>query len=141
MIEFNLNIQGYYRDEVRSRFPNIACIYFVYRGVLNIEDNTCLLKELIYIGQTSDLKERFSEHEKREDFLSLCEKGEMLFYTYAEIKGDESIRKRIEATLIYELCPQLNVQGIVKFEYPVTKIIVEGNRHAFVPASITAPSY
>lgn len=65
----------------------------------------------------------------------------MLFYTYAEIKGDENVRKRIEAALIYELRPQLNVQTIDNFTYPVTKIIVEGNRHAFVPASITAPSY
>lgn len=141
MTEYNLNIQGYYRDEIRSRFPNVACVYFVYRGVLNIDDNTCFLKELIYIGQTSDLNKRFSEHDKREDFLSLCEKGEMLFYTYAEVNSCENVRKHIEAALIYELRPQLNVQAIRSFDYPKTKIIVEGNRHAFVPASITAPSY
>ena len=94
MVEFKLNIQGYYRDEIRGRFPNIACVYFVYRGVLNLEDRTCSLKELIYIGQTSNLNERFSEHEKREDFLSLCERGEMLFYTYAEITSSENSRDR-----------------------------------------------
>jgi hypothetical protein len=141
MVEFKLNIQGYYRDEIRGRFPNIACVYFVYRGVLNLEDRTCSLKELIYIGQTSNLNERFSEHEKREDFLSLCERGEMLFYTYAEITSSENSRKHIEAALIYELRPQLNVQAIGSFDYPKTRIIVEGNRHAFVPASIIAPSY
>lgn len=141
MTEYNLNIQGYYRDEIRSRFPNVACVYFVYRGVLNFENNTCFLKQLIYIGQTSNLNNRFSEHEKREDFLSLCDKGEMLFYTYAEIKEDENVRKRIEAALIYELRPQLNLHAIGNFAYPITKIIVEGNRHAFVPASIIAPSY
>ena len=141
MIEYNLKIQGYYRDEIRSHFPNVACVYFVYRGVLNLDDNTCFLKELIYIGQTNDLNKRFSEHEKRGDFLSLCEKGEMLFYTYAEITGSETARKHIEAALIYELRPQLNVQAIGSFDYPKTRIIVEGNRHAFVPASITAPSY
>lgn len=141
MTEFKLNIQGYFRDEIRGRFPNVPCVYFVYRGILNVEENTCFLKELIYIGQTGDLNKRFSEHEKREDFLSLCERGEKLFYTYAEIKGDENVRKRIEAALIYELRPQLNVQTIDNYTYPVTKIIVEGNRHAFVPASIVAPSY
>lgn len=141
MTEFKLNIQGYYRDEIRGRFPNVACVYFVYRGILNLEDKTCSLKELIYIGQTGDLNKRFSEHEKREDFLSLCEKGEMLFYTYAQIAGDENARKRIEATLIYELQPQLNQQAMESFAYQETKIIVEGNRHAFVPACIIAPSY
>ena len=109
--------------------------------VKNCKENTCFLKDLIYIGQTAELNKRLSEHEKREDFLSLCEKGEMLFYTFAEIKGDEDVRKRIEAALIYELRPQLNKQAIGNFAYPVTKIIVEGNRHAFVPASIIAPSY
>lgn len=141
MTEFKLNIQGYFRDEIRNRFPNVTCVYFVYRGILNVEENTCFLKDLIYIGQTAELNKRLSEHEKREDFLSLCEKGEMLFYTFAEIKGDEDVRKRIEAALIYELRPQLNKQAIGNFAYPVTKIIVEGNRHAFVPASIIAPSY
>ena len=141
MTEFKLNIQGYFRDEIRNRFPNVTCVYFVYRGILNVEENRCFLKDLIYIGQTAELNKRLSEHEKREDFLSLCEKGEMLFYTFAEIKGDEDVRKRIEAALIYELRPQLNKQAIGNFAYPVTKIIVEGNRHAFVPASIIAPSY
>ncbi len=141
MTEFKLNIQGYFRDEIRNRFPNVTCVYFIYRGILNVEENTCFLKDLIYIGQTAELNKRLSEHEKREDFLSLCEKGEMLFYTFAEIKGDEDVRKRIEAALIYELRPQLNKQAIGNFAYPVTKIIVEGNRHAFVPASIIAPSY
>lgn len=48
MTEYILNIQGYYRDEIRGRFPNVACVYFVYRGILNLEDKTCSLKELIY---------------------------------------------------------------------------------------------
>ena len=50
-------------------------------------------------------------------------------------------RMRIEAALIYELKPALNSQNCYTFNYPPTRVVVEGNRHAFVPASIDAPSY
>ena len=50
--EYRLDIQGYYSDDVRSRFPHSPGIYFVYRGVLDSAANTCTLRQLLYIGQT-----------------------------------------------------------------------------------------
>lgn len=65
----------------------------------------------------------------------------MLFYTYALTTFNESERKRVEAALIYELLPPLNNSNTKGFEHPETEVVVMGDRHAFVPDSITAPSY
>lgn len=139
--EYVLKIQGYYADEVRDRFPDSPGIYFVYRGVFNSETNTCSLKQLLYIGQTDSLQRRHNEHSKREMFLNSLGVDEMLFYTFAITNVNEEERLRVEAALIYELKPILNTQNCYTFDYPPTRVVIEGNRHAFVPASIDAPSY
>lgn len=138
---YQLNVQGYYRDEVRCLFPNSPGIYFVYRGVLNNVTRKCTLKELIYIGESSDLHERHNDHDRRPDFLASLSDGEMLFYTYALTNYNETERKRVEAALIYELLPPLNESNTKGFSYPETYVSVAGDRHAFVPDSIKAPSY
>lgn len=139
--EYNITPQGYYRDEIRFRFPEIAALYFVYRSVLNPIVNRVTLKELIYIGETDNLYRRFNEHERRPDFLGNLEQGEMLFYSIAEISISEAERKRVEAALIYELRPRLNVMNIMSFDYDKTVVRVSGDRHAFVPTTVIAPPY
>lgn len=139
--EYLLRIQGYYTDEARSRFPDSPGIYFVYRGVLNVDTNTCTLKQLLYIGQTDSLQRRHNEHTKRDVFLNSLGVDEMLFYTFAMTDLNEEERLRVEAALIYELKPILNTQNCYTFDYPPTRVVIEGNGHAFVPASIDAPSY
>ena len=139
--EYRLDIQGYYSDDVRSRFPHSPGIYFVYRGVLDSAANTCTLRQLLYIGQTEDLHQRHNEHSMRDEFLETVGSDEMLFYTFSITDLPAEDRMRIEAALIYELKPALNSQNCYTFNYPPTRVVVEGNRHAFVPASIDAPSY
>lgn len=139
--EYLLNVQGYYVDDTRGQFPNNAGIYFVYRGILNRESNSCTLKQLLYIGQAENLYQRHNDHTKRDAFVACLGADEMLFYTFAQTDFSEEDRKRVEAALIYELKPTLNTQNYYTFDFPPTKVIVQGNRHAFVPASIEAPSY
>ena len=77
----------------------------------------------------------------RDEFLETVGSDEMLFYTFSITDLPDEDRMRIEAALIYELKPALNSQNCYTFNYPPTRVVVEGNRHAFVPASIDAPSY
>ncbi len=136
-----LNIEGYFRDAIRDRFPDEAGIYFVYRGTLDPVRRWATLKELLYIGETDDMHIRHNDHDRRGDFLDKLSQGEMLFYTYALTDYVERDRMRIEAALIYELQPPLNTQSTVTFNYPPTRIEIKGDRHAFVPSIIDAPSY
>lgn len=139
--EFILNVQGYFRDEIRKQFPQAEAIYFVYKGEYLTADKACLLKNILYIGETEDLYKIFNEHENRKEFLESLKEDEMLFYTFAIVHLPLEERKRIVEALVYELNPLLNIQNNNSFSYPPTRVVVEGNRHAFIPASIEAPSY
>ena len=65
--EYRLNIQGYYSDDVRSRFPHSPGIYFVYRGVFVPHLKTVTLRELLYIGETEDFS-----YTTRLSYIGLC---------------------------------------------------------------------
>ena len=139
--EFILSIIGYYRDEYRTEFPSLAGLFFVYRGVYNNELNRCTLKQLLFVGQSDDLKQACNDPQLRSNILGKLQEGEMIFYTLAytnEYSGDD--RMQICDSLIYELRPILN-DVISEYKYQPTSIIVEGNRHAFVPTRIDAPSF
>ena len=141
-MEYQLDIQGYYRDESRKDFPNVSGIYFVYRGVLIPHLKTVTLTELIYIGESEDINNRLQNHEKRNDFLSLLQRDEELFYSFA-ITDDlsNSKRERLETALIYELKPTLNIKSSGSFGYGKITINVLGDRHAYIPNKLIAPSY
>lgn len=138
---FILNIKGYYRDEVRTKFPKLPGIYFVYRGVLNNITRTCILRELIFIGETVNLHDRFNDHDRRPDFLASINNEETLLYSFALKVSSDSDRRRIAQSLIYELNPQLNRRLGCNYQYPETIIEITGDRHAFIPRIIKAPSY
>lgn len=138
---FKLDIKGYFRDEVRSQFPQSQGVYFVYRGILNNVNKTCILTSLIYIGSSKNLHDSFNEHQMRASFLLSLKEGESLFYTYALTNLNDSELKRVESSLINELLPSLNREFLVKFSYPETEIDILGDRHAFIPKEVKAPSY
>lgn len=138
---FALNIRGYFRDEVRNQFPHYQGIYFIYRGILNHVTKTCTLTALLYIGETNDLYDRLNEHPNRTELMEALEDGESLFYTYALTDLNEAERKRVEASLIYELAPSKNMRTIQEFPYSETILEVFGDRHAFIPEIVKAPSY
>lgn len=141
-MEFKIEIQGYYRDESREKFPDFCGIYFVYRGTFIPHLKSVTLSELLYIGEAEDINKRLVNHEKRNDFLSKLQRDENLFYSFADTNFlSENERLRVEAALIYELQPPLNIKSMVPFEYDHTIVRVTGNSHAYIPTIITAPTY
>lgn len=141
-MEIQLDVQGYYRDQSRNGFPHSSGIYFVYRGVFVPHLKTVTLRELLYIGETEDLYQRHNDHDKRDKFITKLQEDEELFYSFALTENiSKKQRLRIESTLIYELRPQLNTQNMETYNYDQTIINVLGDRHAYVPSQIIAPSY
>lgn len=141
-MDFKIEIQGYYRDESRGQFPNIPGIYFVYRGTFIPHLKSVTLAELLYIGEAENINKRLMNHERRNDFLSRLQRDENLFYSFANTDSlSENDRLRVEAALIHELRPPLNIKSTESFEYNNTVIHVVGDSHAYIPTTIIAPTY
>lgn len=139
--EFTINVQGYYRDISKTQFPNIPAIFFIYKGSFNVEERTCYLKRLLFVGETDDLQEVASHVESDNNLAADLQSDEALFYTFSTEFEDKSVRKRLVDALIYELRPPHNRVDPSAPRPAKTTIIVSGNKHAFIPARINAPSF
>ena len=132
MKEYSLNFTGYYRDEViDTSLPHDPGIYLVYRGV-NKDTKTCILKELIYIGESGDIHDRHVKdgefvHEHYQDFLNACKNGETPYYAYAKLTGGVEDRQRVEAAMINQMKPRLNSKNTKTFNDPATTVKVSGS--------------
>lgn len=126
-------------DDSRRFFPDSPAIYFVYRASFNAVERLCTVKQLLYIGETDNLKLSLTEDMPRQSFIDKLLDGENLFYTFAISEYNKDERQKIVQALIFETRPTLNN----KIERPPykTRIIIEGNEHAFIPASIESPSF
>lgn len=141
-MDFKIEIQGYYRDESREKFPNTSGIYFVYKGTFIPHLKSVTLSELLYVGEAENINKRLMNHERRNDFLSRLHRDENLFYSFANTDSlSENERLRVEAAFIYELQPPLNIKSTESFEYDDTVIHVIGDSHAYIPVTIKAPTY
>lgn len=124
METYQINFQGYRREEKTDTLPIYSGIYIVYRAIYNPEDNTVDLKELIYIGKALNLKERITTHNMKPDFDNKLSEGEELCYAYASVA--EANLDRIENGLVFSQQPPLNTQYKRSFNYPPTRFIIEG---------------
>ena len=58
-MDFKIEIQGYYRDESREKFPNTSGIYFVYKGTFIPHLKSVTLSELLYVGEAENINPHF----------------------------------------------------------------------------------
>lgn len=130
-MSYELTINGYYRDNVRGFFPEVQAIYFVYRGAYKPSTRWAVLKEIIFVGDSDNLREDVNDDTRRMDFLERCQYGECLFYSYSVFKGKKEDRHRVVAALVTELQPPLNKDTL--FRYPETEVLITGERMAFLP--------
>lgn len=115
MSEYNLNFRGYWVDVHTSEIPKVSRVYLVYRCTYDAEGVT--LKELLYIGQSTDMNARINDHDQKETFLRECEEGETICYSVAEVsKNDLDV---VENTLIFAQKPRLNTRLKDNFEHDI----------------------
>ena len=139
--EYTLNIQGYYLDVSKTQFPASPAIYFIYKGTFNAENRTCVLKQLLYVGEADNLLQCAATIDGSINLSSTLDADEAIFYTFSLDYSDPVIRKRIVDALVYELRPSLMRVNPNAPKPAQTTIIVSGNKHAFIPARIEAPSF
>ncbi|MFI3296609.1 MAG: GIY-YIG nuclease family protein [bacterium] len=108
MKTYTVDFNGYWGDEQKNGIPSESGIYLVYRCKINEQEKKVNLKEIIYIGQSSDVCERLSKHEKYSDFQKQLLEDESLCYSYASVPDNEL--NIIENALVNMQQPQLNEQ-------------------------------
>lgn len=124
MEKYNILFRGYRRDCNRAGLPTYSGIYIVYRCTFNQEKQTVRLKELLYIGQAQNIRDRISGHDKREEFFNAAKEGEQICYSYAEVnKQDLDI---VENALIYAQKPRLNDKLKDSYNHEPAQFNIEG---------------
>lgn len=135
MAEYSLDIQGYYLQGKSDCIPASQGIFFVYRGLYDKERNMAILKELLYIGETSNLNTSVNNQDNSKYSKSFFE-DERLFFSYAIIAGSENERKQIANILIKVTLPSYNIDASSISNCDGSIIRIMGDRHAFLPSII-----
>ncbi len=120
-----LTFDGYW-TEIDNDMIDKSGIYCVYRGV-KIGDRVKLI-ELIYIGESENVKKRIQQHIADKDWKECLEANECFCYSNAYVESQA--RARAEAALIYHYKPKYNNQHKDNYgDYAGTTIITSGKNH------------
>ncbi|MCK9220770.1 MAG: GIY-YIG nuclease family protein [Bacteroidales bacterium] len=121
---FNVDIQGYWRERNKSGIPNHSGVYFVYEATYNAGNETVTLLRLIYIGESENVRDRISNHEKLNDWLRYVRTGNELCYSTGSVQSTN--RERVEAAYIFKHKPPVNDEYKNSFPFDQTTIISTG---------------
>lgn len=129
-----LNFRGYWLEAKKASVPAVSGVYCVYAGTYSAETDRVSLRELIYVGESSDVRDRLADHERLKDWKRRLRSGEVLCYSVAEVGSND--RVRAEAAVIYRHKPPCNTEYISRFPFENTTIETSG-RNRFLDAVFT----
>ena len=134
MKTISLNFKGYWLETHKPSVPDTSGVYCVYTGTYRTETNQVSLRELIYVGESSNVRDRLANHERLKDWKRRLRAGEILCYSVATVNTID--RERAEATVIYRHKPPCNMEYINRFPYENTHIETSG-RNCFLESAFT----
>ena len=129
-----LSFKGYWREVKKSAVPEVSGVYCVYAATYHGETETVSLRELLYVGESSDVRDRLANHERLKDWKRRLKAGETLCYAVATVNSSD--RDRAEAAVIYRHKPPCNVEYVNRFPFETTHIETSG-RNRFLEAAFT----
>ncbi len=106
MRTYYIQFEGYWLERNKTDVPARSGVYLVYRGTVNQGNNRVDLHEIIYIGQSVNMRERIANHDHILDFEAMLSSGETLCYSCAAV--DEKDLDIVENALIIAQKPRLN---------------------------------
>lgn len=124
-ITFNLTFHGFYHERRLHEMPDESGIFCVYAGHEKPASVDVVVRKLIYIGETRNIRRRLIHHERRNDWLQHVYPDERLWYSYALSDFEE--RLQLEQALVYHHQPPENTSYIEKFDQPPTKVKLFGD--------------
>ncbi len=117
---FRVRFFGYYTDRDRRLLPSEAGLY-----VIHIHSPTSGKLKILYIGQAKNLAVRLGPRRLLE-WRKVLRRGEQLLLSIAPFRGPRAHRERVEAALIHQHKPVLNIQHVETFAYGETTIRTKG---------------
>jgi len=121
---FNQDFVGFWREPNKGGIPDKSGIYCVYECTYNKNEGNVTLHELIYIGESKDVRDRISKHEKQEDWEKHVRVGKQLCYSFTPVES--AYRDRVEAAFIYHHKPPENTDYVSNFPFDKTLVKSSG---------------
>lgn len=121
---FTIEFDGYWREPNKGSIPANSGVYCVYSCVYNTSKKTVSIKKLIYIGESEDVNDRISDHEKLPVWKKHLKSGEVLCYSFGEVTAINRIR--CEAAMIFKHKPPENTEYVSSFPFDKTTIKLSG---------------
>ncbi|KKL54011.1 hypothetical protein LCGC14_2269690 [marine sediment metagenome] len=121
---FTIELDGFWREQNKGSIPAKSGVYCVYSCVSNTKEKIILLKKLIYIGESEDVNNRISDHEKLPEWRKHLKSGEMLCYSFGEVEATN--RARCEAAMIFKHKLQKNTEYVGSFAFDQTTMNLSG---------------
>ena len=105
MKRIELNFRGYWMEVNKNGIPDASGIYCVYACTYNAITDKVSIRELIYVGESDNIWNRISNHERLADWKKRLRSNETLCYSFAGVGEND-------AALRAALCEQLGYLGI-----------------------------
>lgn len=134
MKTISLDFQGYWLESDKSDIPAASGIYCVYACIHNRSGDTVSIRELIYVGESHEVRERIDGHERLPDWKKRLHSGETICYSFAGVGSVD--RNRAEAAIIYWHKPPCNTEYKNSFPFEDTKITTSG-KNVYLDSSFT----
>lgn len=134
MKTISLEFEGYWREINKGSVPAQSGIYCVYACTYNQSKDTVTLRELIYVGESENVRDRLANHERLPDWQKRLKVGETLCYSVAAVSGSD--RNRAEAAVIFHHKPPCNTEYKYSFPFEATTIQTFG-RNDLLDSSFT----
>jgi len=129
-----IKFDGYWRAVNRSGLPAESGVYCVYTCTHNKTEGTVTLHKLVYIGESTNVRDRVASHEKTEKWETHLKAGQELCFSCGLV--DENERRRAEAALIFKHKPPENTEYRDDFPFDETTISLTG-KTALLNANFT----
>jgi excinuclease UvrABC nuclease subunit len=132
---YSLQFDGYWLEAGLGNLPAKSGIYGVYACTYDKGQNSVSLRELVYIGEGANVRDRVSGHDRWSAWRAQLKSGEVLCFNAALI-GGESDRQRAEAAMIFKHKPRCNTTYVDTFPFDTTTVSTSG-KNARMQSSFT----
>ena len=112
MKNIRLDFEGYWREIKKNCIPDASGIYCVYACTYNENAGTVSIRELIYVGESDNVRNLYVYLLRLADWKKRLRPNETLCYSFAGIS--ENDRVRAEAAVIFHHKPAVQY-GIQEF--------------------------
>lgn len=124
MKNIRLDFEGYWLEANKNGIPDASGIYCVYACTYNANTDKVSVRDLIYVGESDNVWNRISNHERLADWKKRLRPNETLCYSFAGV--NENDRVRAEAAVIFHHKPPCNTEYRNSFPFDTTTVTTSG---------------